>query len=97
MSAFRKRIDAVMTGATPPILIPADDGQGRPTLRRGATGQLVTDLQSRLVIQPDDGVFGPHTEAAVRSFQRSHPGLTPDGIVGPRTWAALSPPAPPGP
>ena len=90
MPAFRKRIEAVMTGGTPPTLIPADDDQGRPTLRRGATGQPVTDLQSRLDVLPGDGVFGPHTEAAVRSFQRSHPGLTPDGIVGPKTWAAMA-------
>jgi len=93
MSAFRKRIDAVMTGAAPPALIPASDDQGRTTLTRGTAGPLVADLQSKLNIHPGDGVFGPSTEAAVRSFQRSHPGLTPDGIVGPKTWAALAPPA----
>ncbi|MBA2734757.1 MAG: peptidoglycan-binding protein, partial [Acidobacteria bacterium] len=32
--------------------------------------------------------FGAKTEAAVRAFQRTHR-LTPDGIVGPRTWRAL--------
>jgi peptidoglycan hydrolase-like protein with peptidoglycan-binding domain len=39
-----------------------------------------------------DGVFGPKTTAAVKSFQQGE-GLAPDGIVGPLTWAAL-PPAP---
>jgi peptidoglycan hydrolase-like protein with peptidoglycan-binding domain/DNA-binding CsgD family transcriptional regulator len=33
---------------------------------------------------PVDGLFGPRTERAVRSFQRSH-GLIVDGIVGPQT------------
>ncbi len=35
-----------------------------------------------------DGVFGADTSAAVRHFQRRN-GLTPDGVVGPTTWAAL--------
>ncbi|MEP7218554.1 MAG: peptidoglycan-binding domain-containing protein [Bacteroidota bacterium] len=37
---------------------------------------------------PADGAFGPKTEVAVRAFQRTH-GSVPDGIVGPKTWAAL--------
>lgn len=35
-----------------------------------------------------DGAFGSKTRDAVMAFQRAH-GLTPDGIVGPRTQAAL--------
>ncbi len=35
-----------------------------------------------------DGIFGPLTEEAVKAFQKSK-GLTPDGIVGAKTWAAL--------
>lgn len=35
-----------------------------------------------------DGIFGVVTEEAVKCFQRTA-GLTPDGIVGAQTWAAL--------
>ncbi len=35
-----------------------------------------------------DGMFGGGTESAVKSFQRSA-GLTPDGIVGPKTWERI--------
>ncbi len=36
-----------------------------------------------------DGVFGPNTEAALKSFQIAHE-LTVDGVVGKVTWTALS-------
>ena len=35
-----------------------------------------------------DGIFGPKTEAAVKTYQKSH-GLVQDGIVGPKTWKEL--------
>ncbi|CAN5475642.1 peptidoglycan-binding domain-containing protein [soil metagenome] len=88
MDDFRAGVRAVLDGtAPPPTLIPAVDAQSRATLRRGAKGASVSDLQRKLGLAPD-GVFGPHTEAAVREFQRSK-GAVQDGIVGPKTWAAL--------
>lgn len=61
-------------------------------LRRGSKGAAVRDLQGRLASIGHklviDGDFGPATEGAVRSFQRSH-GLVQDGIAGPQTQTAL--------
>lgn len=63
-------------------------------LRRGAHGASVEALQARLAAAgyleagQVDGAFGPATEAGVRAFQEAN-GLTADGIVGARTWAAL--------
>lgn len=89
MVAFRQDVAALLNGTMPPPrLIPAFDGQSRPTLRRGAKGDAVGVLQTALGMNADR-VFGPRTEAAVRAFQRSR-NLVPDGIVGPKTWAALA-------
>lgn len=63
-----------------------------PTIRSGATGQDVKDLQfllnkagARLTV---DGVFGTNTNKEVKNFQTAK-GLAIDGIVGPKTWAKL--------
>lgn len=57
------------------------------TLKRGSRGSEVKTLQSKLNLLAD-GIFGPLTEEAVKEFQKSK-GLTVDGVVGARTWAAL--------
>ncbi len=89
MDAFRRAVAAILAGnAPPPVSIPGSAPDGRPTLRRGATGEFVRFLQEKLKITPADGDFGPMTEAAVRVFQRDQ-GLVPDGIVGPKSWEAI--------
>jgi cell wall-associated NlpC family hydrolase len=50
-------------------------------------GSSVALMQRKLGIGAD-GVFGPGTLKAVKTFQRAH-GLTADGVVGPGTWQAL--------
>jgi peptidoglycan hydrolase-like protein with peptidoglycan-binding domain len=95
MTAFRASVAAIMNGTAPaPTHIPVAEPPvtpgapaSRPTLRLGATGDLVDQVQAKVGVAVD-GNFGPNTEAAVRAFQRAH-GLVPDGIVGPNTWAAL--------
>ncbi|WP_018687033.1 peptidoglycan-binding protein [Actinokineospora enzanensis] len=71
-------------GGTPPA--PPSSGS-RPTIRRGSTGDHVKTLQRWLGLTVD-GRFGAATEAKVRRYQAMK-GLTADGIVGPRTWAAM--------
>jgi len=70
-------------------VVPAD----LPTLRLMARGESVKILQSALHARGHalvaDGIFGRGTLEAVKSFQRAN-GLSADGIVGARTWAALN-------
>ena len=73
---------------------------GHPTLRlRDGYDDTAPELRSEITTMQmllrqagfpvdADGFFGPGTDAAVRDFQRNH-ALDDDGIVGPRTWAAL--------
>jgi N-acetylmuramoyl-L-alanine amidase len=61
--------------------------------RRGSAGSVVTQIQRRLsdwgyYFGSVDGVFGSGTESAVKYFQRKN-GLTPDGIAGNATLAAI--------
>jgi peptidoglycan hydrolase-like protein with peptidoglycan-binding domain len=68
------------------------------TVRSGSTGDAVRAVQSQFQFRNQsgdprkgvqvDGVYGPQTRSAVRGFQ-SAVGLSPDGIVGPRTWNQL--------
>lgn len=62
-------------------------------LKRGAQGADVRKLQTALKRAgwglAVDGSFGQETELNVKAFQQKN-GLDRDGIVGPKTWEALT-------
>ncbi|MEL7009882.1 MAG: peptidoglycan-binding protein [Cyanobacteria bacterium J06588_4] len=65
-----------------------------PLLKVGSSGAAVLTLQTKLRdrgFNPGtvDGIFGRDTKQALIAFQRSV-GLSPDGIAGKNTWAALN-------
>ncbi len=72
--------------------IPVEDSVApRKTVRYGSRGPDVEYAQDRLNAhgaQPPlvvDGIFGPLTRGATRSYQHDH-GLDADGVIGRRTW-----------
>jgi murein L,D-transpeptidase YcbB/YkuD len=83
------KIPAAVTGETTTEPAPA-----RKTIRRGDKGPEVRLCQNLLVENGikvrggSDGIFGKHTEAAVRAFQTAR-GLKADGVVGSKTWLEL--------
>ena len=83
----------ILTGMEGDVPVPTPTMQ---TLRKGSRGEYVTLMQTKLIqlgydLAPygADGKFGNTTYNAVIKFQHDR-GLTPDGIVGQKTWEALN-------
>ena len=69
--------------------------QDYDTIRKGARGPTVVEMQGRLLVHGRtlpkygaDGDFGTETETALKQFQGVN-GIIVDGICGPATWEAL--------
>lgn len=87
--------EALCSGAAGPASTPGAGGAAAPAwpvLGVGRQGPEVFALQYLLRHHgqdiPTDGLFGPVTEQAVKTFQ-SQRGLGVDGLVGGQTWPAL--------
>lgn len=80
-------IDVDGIPGTSPQPVRVDVATSLPLLEIGAKGDAVKQLQG-LVGAKADGGFGPATDTAVKAAQKQL-GLTADGVVGSKTWAAL--------
>ena len=65
----------------------AVSGEKTWLLSYGDTGEAVAAVQTQLRI-PADGIFGPQTEGAVKTFQLNS-GLAGTGIVDAKTWVEI--------
>lgn len=85
---------AALSGAGAPAAAPQSVASGSQSLRFGATGPAVNQLQRDLANAgfysgPFTEYFGELTQAAVFKLQAAY-GLSQDGIAGPNTQAALA-------
>ena len=98
-SDLLRRGNVLVTQTKGHTVVVLDNGPGiggnRPTLKKGSKGAQVKTLQNLLISHGyklpkygADGDYGDETVKAVKAFQKDN-GLTVDGIVGAKTWAAL--------
>jgi peptidoglycan hydrolase-like protein with peptidoglycan-binding domain len=77
---------------------PAPIVRESPARPKAATPEILDAVDAREIQKalrntgfysgPIDGILGPGSRKAVKDYQVLHE-LTPDGVVGPRTWASL--------
>src|SRR5262249_47349134 len=71
---------------------PETIGQQLPLVKTGAAGATVRTVQGLVSARGHavtiDGIYGPNTDAAVRSVQAAGK-IAEDGVVGPATWPVL--------
>ncbi len=84
---------AVTVGLSTPTPTPAKTGTSSDTLKSGASGAAVKQLQQRLkelgyYTGSVDGSYGAGTANAVRDFQAAN-GLSADGVAGAKTQEAM--------
>jgi hypothetical protein len=83
--------------AATPTGVAAVPPEKRKVIRQGSAGAEVEYAQERLNAHGAtpalavDGLFGPKTRAATVEYQNSH-ALSPDAIIGPKTWGSLDGP-----
>ena len=77
----------VMTAVSGVALASTGGTTAGHSAQASVSGASVSSVQRALGIRVT-GVYDARTRRAVRAFQRRH-GLTPDGVVGPKTLAAL--------
>lgn len=89
VGAYRPKYDSDAVSKTGPKKVSVSCTQ----VESGISGNAVAVVQLLLNANLDtglsiDGAYGPKTKAAIQKFQAAHK-LSPDGIVGKDTWAAL--------
>jgi murein L,D-transpeptidase YcbB/YkuD len=76
-----------------PVVVPRTLRPGDPAPGAGGLARWLAALGDLPAASPpDDAVYGDTLVGAVRRFQERH-GLSPDGVIGPRTTRALAVPA----
>ena len=66
------------------------EAAGKQEVRMPNATEIQTALKKTGIFKGSiDGKIGPETKEALRKFQQDN-GITPDGVVGSKTWALLS-------